>query len=111
MSGRDAVLAAVQEWLNTTAPDRIAEQARTQADIVPELLAKHPKAQLSLAVTLLGRQGLAELQAMDAVAKLEWVIDYLLKHRPRVGMLLWQHSEWFLAQLHRAVTMFLAAAG
>ena len=111
MSGRDAVLAAVQEWLNTTAPDRLAEEARTQADIVAELLAKYPKAQLSLAVMLLGRQGLAELQAMDATAKLEWVIDYLLQHRPRVGMLLWQHSEWFLVQLHQAVTMFLAAAG
>lgn len=111
MSGRDAVLAAVQDWLNTTPPERIAEAARNQADITPALIAKYPKSQLPLALMLLGKQGLAELQDMDSISKLDWVIDYLLKHRPRVGIVLWQHSEWFLGQLHQAVTMFLAEVG
>jgi len=110
ISGRDAVMAAVNDWLNTTSAKHVIEAAKSEKDIATEILAKHSKSQIKLALSLLGARGLSELRQLNSVSNLQWVIDELLRKRRSVGISLWQHDEWFLRQIVTVITAFLAEA-
>lgn len=107
MSGRDAIKAAINDWLAKTPVAEVTDAATREESISGKILAGYSKDQVPLAVQLIGRQGLNELTAMNSTNQLDWTIDFVLRRHKRVGGVLWQHSEWFKSQLQQALNAFL----
>jgi hypothetical protein len=106
MRARDAVVSVVLAWANSMGPQRIAECAAQNRDVVSSLVPTYG-AHKRLAWSLLGAAGMAELRSMR---DLDWVVDEILRHRQDVGLVLWRYKPWFLGQLRRALDQFLVPA-